>query len=105
MLARREEVVLVAEADGKRKAINFNRQMLRDVCKVFDERLIAGCKSMYQQLQARGKKVDRVILVGGSSRLFHVPEMVKDVFALEPCRDTDPDYVVAKGAATPKTTI
>jgi molecular chaperone DnaK (HSP70) len=99
MLARREEVLLIAEAQGKRKAIPFTRQMLRNVGKPFDDRLLNCCRRMKEQLQEKGEKLDRLLLVGGSSRLFHVSQMVKEVFSLEPARDTDPDFVVAKGAA------
>ena len=99
MLSRREEVVLIAEADGKRKPIKFTRELLRDVCKEFDDRFLKCCDRLNRQLNEKGKRADRVLLVGGSSRLSQVPEMVKEVFSIEPSRDTDPDLVVAKGAA------
>lgn len=99
MLARREEVMLIAEAAGKRTAIPFTRQLLKKISKPFDDRFVSCCRAMMEQLQAKGKKVDRVILVGGSSRLPHVPAMVQEVFGIEPSRDTDPDFVVVKGAA------
>lgn len=43
--------------------------------------------------------VDRVLLVGGSTRVPLVQERVGDYFSLEPSRELDPDYVVAEGAA------
>jgi len=99
MLARRDEVTLIAEAGGNRKPIKFTRQMLRKIAKPLDDRFIACCEKLRDQLQAKGKRLDSIILVGGSSRLFPVPEMVKKIFSIEPCMDTDTDLVVAKGAA------
>lgn len=99
MLSRRPETTLIAEADGKRKAINFTRTMLRQATPEFDERFLDCCRRVHEKMQVAGIKADRVLLVGGSSRMDHVPKMVQEVFGLEPCRDTDPDFVVAKGAA------
>lgn len=99
MLSRNEEVTLVAEADGKRLPIKFTRQMLRKVGQPLDERFVNCCKRLREKIQSQGKRIDRVLLVGGSTRLPHVPEMVKEVFGMEPSRDTDPDFAVVKGAA------
>jgi len=99
MLSRREEVTLIAEAEGKRVPIKFNRQMLREAGRPLDERVIHCCKRVADELASRGKRIDRVLLVGGNCRQPHVPEMVQTVFGLEPSKDTDPDLVVAKGAA------
>ena len=43
--------------------------------------------------------VDRIILVGGSSRVPLVKRMISDIFAKESYGDLDPDTVVATGAA------
>ena len=44
-------------------------------------------------------EVDRVLLVGGSTRTPLVQERVEDYFGIEPSKELDPDYVVAQGAA------
>ena len=43
--------------------------------------------------------IDRIILVGGSSRVPLVKRMISDIFAKESYGDLDPDTVVATGAA------
>ena len=57
MLSRREETILIAEAEGKRTAITFTHQILRAVGKPFDKRFIACCNSINKQLKAKGKEV------------------------------------------------
>ena len=99
MLARRDSVTLIPQADGQRTSLSYTRQMLQESCKDFDERFLKCCKRVKAEVEKRGLKIDRVVLVGGSTRLPHVPLMVESVFAIEPSKDTDPDYVVAKGAA------
>jgi molecular chaperone DnaK len=68
MLSRREEVTVVAEADSKRVPVKLTRKILRQAAKAFDDRFVACCKRLREGLKARGKTVDRVILVGGNSR-------------------------------------
>ena len=100
MLSRRDEATVVAEADGKRVPVKLTRKILRQAAKAFDDRFVACCKRVHEKLKAQGKVVGRVILVGGNSRQPHIKELVQDIFALEPATDTNPDLVVAQGAAT-----
>jgi molecular chaperone DnaK len=44
-------------------------------------------------------EIDEVILVGGSTRIPRVQEMVKEIFGRDPHRGVNPDEVVALGAA------
>ncbi len=45
------------------------------------------------------KKIDEVVLVGGSTRIPKVQEMVKELFGKDPNKSVNPDEVVAIGAA------
>ncbi len=59
-------------------------------------------KCMHQALKDAGitpDKIDKVILVGGSSRIPAVQEMVKSVTGKEPFKGINPDECVAIGAA------
>src|SRR5213082_1255541 len=44
-------------------------------------------------------KIDEVVLVGGSTRIPKVQQIVKDLFSKEPHKGVNPDEVVAVGAA------
>ena len=57
---------------------------------------------MQQALKDAGlepKEIDEVILVGGSTRIPKIQEIVKDFFGKEPNKGVNPDEVVAIGAA------
>jgi molecular chaperone DnaK len=57
---------------------------------------------MQQALKDAGldpKSIDEVILVGGSTRIPKVQQIVKDYFGKEPNKSVNPDEVVAIGAA------
>ena len=67
------------------------------------EGLITRCKKPLEQaLKDAGLKaseIDEIVLVGGSTRIPKVQELVKDFFGKEPHRGVNPDEVVAIGAA------
>ena len=44
-------------------------------------------------------QIDHVVMVGGSTRIPKVQEIVKEIFGKEPNRSVNPDEVVALGAA------
>ena len=52
-----------------------------------------------KQAQLDWDDIDRVLLVGGSTRMPMVKEMLRRVTGMEPDSSLDPDQVVAKGAA------
>src|SRR3954463_16771808 len=57
---------------------------------------------MQQALKDAGldpKQIDEVILVGGSTRIPKIQQIVKDFFGKEPHKGVNPDEVVAVGAA------
>jgi molecular chaperone DnaK (HSP70) len=99
MLSRREEVTVIIEGSGQRTPLKLTRPLLRQVAKALDDRFVNCCRRVHEGLKAKGKTIDRVLLVGGNSRQPHIAELVQSVFGLEPAKDTDPDLVVAKGAA------
>jgi molecular chaperone DnaK len=63
------------------------------------QRTIPPMKQALKDAGLDPKSVDEVILVGGSTRIPKVQQIVKDFFGKEPNRSVNPDEVVAIGAA------
>ncbi len=65
--------------------------------------LIERCRGPVEQALKDAKlsasEIDEVVLVGGSTRVPKVQEMVKSIFGKEPHRGVNPDEVVSVGAA------
>jgi molecular chaperone DnaK len=99
MLSRRPETTVIIESDGKRIPLKLTQDLILQASKTLNERFVDCCQRLSEQIQAEGINIDKVLLVGGSSRMFRVPQMVKESFGVEPSKDTDPDLVVTKGAA------
>jgi molecular chaperone DnaK len=63
------------------------------------ERSKEPCKKALSDAGLSADKIDEVILVGGSTRIPAVQQIVKDLFGKEPNRGVNPDEAVAIGAA------
>jgi molecular chaperone DnaK len=63
------------------------------------QRTIAPMKQALKDAGLDPKQIDEVILVGGSTRIPKLQQIVKDFFGKEPNKSVNPDEVVAIGAA------
>jgi molecular chaperone DnaK len=70
-------------------------QMVSDLL----ERSKEPCKKALSDAGLTADKIDEVILVGGSTRIPAVQQIVKDLFKKEPNKGVNPDEAVAIGAA------
>jgi molecular chaperone DnaK len=62
-------------------------------------RTIAPMEQALKDANLKPSEVDEVILVGGSTRIPKIQQIVKDFFGKEPNKSVNPDEVVAIGAA------
>ena len=60
---------------------------------------LVPCQNAMRDAKLQTSDIDEVILVGGSSRIPAVQELVKNYFGKEPSKGVNPDEVVAVGAA------
>merc|ERR1712224_506545 len=60
---------------------------------------IAPCKQAIKDAGISASEIDEVILVGGSTRIPAIQNIVKKFFGKEPSKGVNPDEVVAIGAA------
>jgi len=62
-------------------------------------RTIGPCKQALADAGLAPGQIDKVVLVGGSTRIPRVQQIVRDLFGQEPHKGMNPDEVVAIGAA------
>jgi molecular chaperone DnaK len=70
-------------------------QMVEDIL----QRSSNPCRQALQDAGVTAAQIDEVVLVGGSTRIPRVQQIVKDIFNKEPNKTVNPDEVVAVGAA------
>lgn len=91
---------ITADSTGpKHLTIKLSRTKLESLCEDIFRRLIEPCKRAMTDAKISKDQIDEVVLVGGSTRIPKVQQIVKDLFGKEPNKSVNPDEVVAVGAA------
>lgn len=91
---------ITATQDGpKHLNITLTRSKFEQLIDDLIERSKKPCLEAIRDAKVSPSQIDEVILVGGSTRIPKVQEVVKQLFGKEPHRGVNPDEVVAVGAA------
>jgi molecular chaperone DnaK len=91
---------VTADANGpKHLQLKLNRAKFEQLVDEVLRRTLAPCKQALSDAGLEPSAIDEVVLVGGSTRIPKVQEMVREFFGREPHKGVNPDEVVAVGAA------
>ncbi len=91
---------ITATASGpKHLAMTLTRAKLEQLCEPVFQRLVDPCHNALSDAKLSPEDVDEVILVGGSTRIPRVRDIVREIFHKEGNKSINPDEAVALGAA------
>ena len=91
---------ITADASGpKHLQLKLTRAKFEQLAMDLFEKSIGPCKQALEDAGKKPENIDEVVLVGGSTRIPKVQEIVKNLFGKEPSKGVNPDEVVAVGAA------
>src|SRR5258708_5265382 len=91
---------LTADASGpKHMNQKLTRSRFQEMVADILERSVEPCKKALADAGVTPQQIDEVVLVGGSTRIPKVQEIVRTLFGKEPNKSVNPDEVVAVGAA------
>ncbi|HUJ28807.1 MAG TPA: molecular chaperone DnaK, partial [Myxococcales bacterium] len=91
---------IAADATGpKHLTETMTRQQLEELVGELIQKTIEPCKIALKDAGVTTKEIDRVILVGGMTRMPKVQDTVQKFFGKDPHKGVNPDEVVAIGAA------
>jgi molecular chaperone DnaK len=91
---------LTADASGpKHLNVKLTRARFEQMIDDILQRTIGPCKQALQDAGVTPQNIDEVVLVGGSTRIPKVQQMVRELFGKDANRTVNPDEVVAVGAA------
>jgi molecular chaperone DnaK len=92
---------ITADASGpKHLAMKLTRARFEQMCEDIFQRSVGPVKQALQDAGVGPEKINEVVLVGGSTRIPRIQQIVKDLFrGKEPHKGVNPDEVVAVGAA------
>ena len=101
MMSAEISIPFIAQSDEGPLHLNvtLNRAKFEDLNKdLFDSTLDAVRKAL-KDAKLTANDIDKVLLVGGSTRIPYIQELVKRELGKEPSKEVNPDEVVAMGAA------
>jgi len=91
---------ITADQSGpKHLVMKLTRSKFEQLVEPILQRLMPPVEQAIKDAGITPKEIDEIVLVGGSTRIPKVQEMVKDFFGKEPNKSVNPDEVVAVGAA------
>ena len=91
----------IMPVDGvpKHLVCTLSRAKFEQLSDALFQRSIEPCRKALADARLSASDIDEVLLVGGSTRIPKVQEIVKDFFGKEPNKSVNPDEVVAIGAS------
>lgn len=98
-LSTRKESQLYISCKGIREAITISRDQFNEMIKPLYNRTEIIVQDVLHQANLSPKDIDKILLVGGSTRIPLISEGLKETFGITPSKEVNPDEVVALGAA------
>jgi molecular chaperone DnaK len=91
---------ITADASGpKHLSMKLTRAKFESLVEDLLQRTVGPVKQAIADAGVDRSKIDEIVLVGGSTRVPRVQQIVRDLFGKEPHKGVNPDEVVAVGAA------
>ena len=84
---------------GRRYQRDLTRGQFEQLIEPIVQKTVGPSKQALKDAQRSPDQIDEVVLVGGSTRIPRVRQIVRDLFQREPHTELNPDEVVAQGAA------
>ncbi len=99
-LSSNEKTVLDVELPGgKRYQREITRAQFEQLIQPVIDRTVGPVRQAMKDAGLTAKQIDEAVLVGGSTRIPRVRQLVEELFERTPHSDLNPDEVVALGAA------
>ncbi len=92
----------IAQNDDKEPLhleMELSKAKFEDLCKDLFDSTLEPVRKALKDAKLKTSDIDKVILVGGSTRIPYIQELVKKELGQEPNKSVNPDEVVAMGAA------
>jgi molecular chaperone DnaK len=79
--------------------LQLTRKKFEEICEELFDRLKIPCENAIRDAKIDISAIDKVILVGGATRMTKVSDTIQEVFKTEPNSSVNPDEAIALGAA------
>ena len=79
--------------------LKINSDKLEELCKDLWDECLNKVKETIEKSKLTIENIDEIILVGGSTRIPKIQEMLENYFKKKPLQNVNADEIVAQGAA------
>ncbi|TCS94268.1 Hsp70 family protein [Hazenella coriacea] len=98
-LSSRERTNVFLSANGLNVSVTLTREKFEELTASLLHQTQKIMEFVLEDANLEWNEIDRVLMVGGSTRMRMVPEMIERVTGIKPSLDVNPDEVVSMGAA------
>ncbi len=98
-LSTRDKTSIFLSAGGKNISVNLSREEFEDFNAPLFNRTISIMEFVLEDANLHWKDIDKILLVGGSTRMKAIPTLIEKVSGKKPSMEVHPDEVVAIGAS------
>jgi molecular chaperone DnaK len=98
-LSKRSKTLVMVRAQGKVSRVEVSREMFEELIKPKLDTTMTLVRTVIKDAKLEPSQVDRVLLIGGSTRIPAVASVLHQFFGKAPDNSVNPDEAVALGAA------
>lgn len=98
-LTSRGKTTITISSEGNKLKEEITQELFKDMTSNLIERTYLIIDDVLKEAGVQSSEVDKILLIGGSTRMPAVEEMIIEKFGIEPSKDINPDEAVAIGAA------
>ena len=98
-LSVRSKTTVTVEHFGRSSVVEVTRKVFEELTEDLLERTSYTSRQVLVEGKCDWDEIDRVLLVGGSTRMPMVAQMLEELSGITPDRSVNPDEAVARGAA------
>lgn len=98
-LSSRTSAQMVIKIGKVREKLEITRAQFEKMIAGFYGRTESTVRMVFQDAGMSWKDIDKLLLVGGSSKIPYIAERLREFSGMEPSHETNPDEAVALGAA------
>ncbi len=98
-LSARVRATIRVEMAGRSSEVHVARELFEEMTADLLERTAYTTRQLLAAADMQWKNIDRLLLVGGSTRMPMVVDLLRQMSGLEPDHTVNPDEAVARGAA------
>ena len=93
------DTMIEINGEGKTLELHITRAKFEDLCKEHFKKIYPCIEDALKDAKLEKSEIDDIVLVGGSTRIPKIKEIVKEYFNKNPSQSIHPDEAVAYGAA------